>query len=137
MVEFVDGSTIAQASPPDMRLPIQYALSHPERWENELSRLDLSRIGDLTFGPIDLERYPALRLALEAGRMGGTYPAVLSAADEIAVNAFLEHRINFTEIPEVVQSALEAHVDCPSPNLEDILESDAWARTYATALVSG
>jgi len=136
LVTFRDGSTKAQMGLPDMRLPIQYALSHPDRWQTVAPRLDLARTGDLTFGAIDLDRYPALRLALGAGKAGGTYPAVLSAADEVAVDAFLERRIGFTRIPEVVQLALEAHTNCPSPSLDDILRSDAWARAHVADLVS-
>ena len=136
LVTFRDGSTKAQLGLPDMRLPIQYALSHPERWDSSLPRLDLAGGVELTFGPIDLARYPALRLAMEAGRAGGTYPAVLSAADEVAVDAFLEHRIAFSRIPELVEQALEAHRDCSTPDLGDILESDHWARDFVAGLVS-
>jgi 1-deoxy-D-xylulose-5-phosphate reductoisomerase len=114
-----------------MRLPIQYALSHPERWANELPRLDLAAAGSLTFAPIDLARYPALCLALEAGRKGDTYPAVLSAADEVAVDAFLRGRIPFTRIPAVIERVLERHASCRNPALLDILESDRWARVEA------
>jgi 1-deoxy-D-xylulose-5-phosphate reductoisomerase len=136
LATFNDSSTKAQLGPPDMRLPIQYALSHPDRWTNNLARLDLAATSTLSFGPIDLGRYPALRLALEAGRQGQTYPAVLSAADEIAVEAFLRGRIRFTEIPVVIERTLEAHSPCRNPELADILGSDIWARETASRLVA-
>jgi 1-deoxy-D-xylulose-5-phosphate reductoisomerase len=136
LVTFSDGSTKAQLGLPDMRLPIQYALSHPARWSNDLPRLDLGSVGRLSFAPVDLDRYPALDLALRAGQAGGTYPAVLSAADEVAVQAFLEKRIKFTEIPSIVQAALDAHRPSVTPALDDILEADRWARSTAGHLVS-
>jgi 1-deoxy-D-xylulose-5-phosphate reductoisomerase len=128
MVEFVDGSIKAQLSPPDMRLPIQYALFYPERPFSELPRLDFSNIGALTFEAPDLEKFPCLELALEAGRKKGTYPAVLSAADEVAVELFLEKRISFLDIAKLVAEALEEHQSIPNPSLEEILAADAWAR---------
>jgi 1-deoxy-D-xylulose-5-phosphate reductoisomerase len=133
-VEFVDGSTKAQLSPPDMRLPIQYALFYPERPPSELPRLDFSNIGPLTFEAPDLERFPCLRLALEAGREGGTYPAVLSAADEVAVEFFLEQRIGFLDIATLVEDTLEQHQGIPHPSLEEILAADAWARERAAKI---
>lgn len=136
LLTFDDSSTKAQLGLPDMRLPIQYALSHPERWANELPRLDLGAVGQLTFAPIDLARYPALRLALQAGRTGGTYPAVLSAADEVAVQAFLQRQIAFSRIPSVVDETLQQHQSCPHPELDDIIEADGWARTVARRLIS-
>jgi len=128
MVEFVDGSIKAQLSMPDMRLPIQYALFYPERLPSELPRLDFSNIGALTFEPPDLERFPCLKLALEAGRKGGAYPAVLNAADEVAVELFLEERIGFLDIANLVEETLAQHHGIPQPSLEDILAADAWAR---------
>jgi 1-deoxy-D-xylulose-5-phosphate reductoisomerase len=136
LVTFVDGSTKAQLGLPDMRLPIQYALCHPHRWRNALPRLDLATVGALHFGVIDLDRYPALRIALEAGQRGGTFPAVLSAADEVAVAAFLAGRIGFTRIPAVVEETLERHEGCSSPGLDVILQADTWARFEAERLVS-
>ena len=133
-VEFVDGSTKAQLSPPDMRLPIQYALFYPERPPSELPRLDFSNIGPLTFEAPDLVRFPCLRLALEAGREGGTYPAVLSAADEAAVEFFLEQRIGFLDIATLVEDTLEQHQSTPHPSLEEILAADAWARERAAKI---
>ncbi|MBI4498352.1 MAG: 1-deoxy-D-xylulose-5-phosphate reductoisomerase [Chloroflexi bacterium] len=129
LVEFVDGSVKAQLSVPDMRLPLQYALSYPDRWPGvEFPRLDLARLGTLSFGPVEPGRYPCLDLALEAGRRGGTYPAVLSAADEAAVEAFLQGRIGFLDIPDLVGATLAVHQGSPQPSLEAILAADAWAR---------
>ncbi len=128
LVTFDDSSTKAQLGLPDMRLPIQYALSHPDRWTNQLARLDLAAVGTLTFETIDLDRYPALRIAIEAGRRGATYPAVLSAADEIVVEAFLAGRIGFTDIPSLVEATLADHSPCQNPSLDDILGADQWAR---------
>lgn len=128
MVEFADGSIKAQMSPPDMRLPIQYALLYPERLPNNFPHLDLSSITALTFEPPDGEQFPCLNLALDASRKGGTYPAVLSTADEVAVALFLEERISFTDIPKLVAEALEEHHSTPHPALEDVLAADDWAR---------
>ena len=128
MVEFVDGSIKAQLSMPDMRLPIQYALFYPERPPSKLPRLDFSNIGALTFEPPNLEKFPCLRLALEAGRKKGTYPAVLNAADEVAVQLFLEERIGFLDIADMVEETLAQHQGIPQPSLEDIFAADAWAR---------
>ncbi len=131
MVEFVDGSVKAQLSLPDMRLPIQYALFYPERPLSKLPRLDFAKIDSLTFEAPNLEKFPCLKLALEAGRKGGTYPAVLSAADEVAVELFLEGHIGFLDIAGMVEEALEQHQAINSPSLEEILAADAWARERA------
>lgn len=136
LVTFRDSSTKAQLGLPDMRLPIQYALSHPQRWPSSVPRLDLATVGTLTFDAVDWERYPALRLALDAGSAGGTYPTVLSAADEVAVEAFLAGRLAFTEIPAVIAGVLDRHTHCGAPELDDILESDRWARAAASGLVA-
>lgn len=132
MVEFDDGSIKAQIGPPDMRLPIQYALFYPERRSNDaIPRLDISVPTTMTFEPMDPSRYPCFVLALEAGRKGGTFPAVLSAADEVAVQLFLDRRIPFTDIPRVVEGVLESHLPSFGGNLEDILGADQWARAKA------
>ena len=137
MVEFADGSLKAQLSCPDMRLPIQYALSYPQRWPNpELSRIDWTKINSLTFEPVDYDRFPCLRLAIDAGKSGGTYPAVLCAADEVAVELFLSRRIRFTGIAEIVQETLEQHRNISTPSLEDILAADNWARECAVRISS-
>ena len=138
MVEFIDGSTKAQLSQPDMRLPIQYALSYPERLDNrQLPRLDWSDIKDLSFEQPDLDTFPCLRLAIEAGNKGGTYPAVLCAADEVAVELFLSQRIKFTDIALLVAQTLEEHEAIAQPTLEEILAADAWARETVTRLING
>jgi len=138
MVEFMDGSLKAQLSWPDMRLPIQYALSYPRRWLNpELPRLDWNKISSLNFEHVDYERFPCLKLAMDAGKSGGTYPAVLCAADEVAVELFLSHRISFTDIAKNVQKTLEQHRNTPQPSLEEILAADAWARECATRFSFG
>lgn len=132
LVEFVDGSVKAQLGTPDMRLPLQYALSYPDRWSEEsVPRLNLARLGALQFGSLTPGRYPCLDLALSAGRQGGTHPAVLSAADEVAVAAFLDGRIGFLEIPELVSATLDAHQGVEQPSLDDVLAADGWARDYA------
>ena len=131
MVEFADGSVKAQMGPPDMRLPIQYALSYPERWVNpSLPRLNPIDVGKLTFEPMNVDRYPCFKLAIEAGKRGGTYPAVLAAADEVAVNMFLSYQVGFGEIPKLVDAALGAHKPVQYPSLEDVLDADAWAREF-------
>ena len=132
MVEFTDGSVKAQLSPPDMRLPIQYALFHPERMVNaDIPKFNPVETGSLTFEALDMARYPCFQIALEAGRKGLTYPTVLSAADEVAVELFLSGIIGFTDIPNVLDWVLSKHEPKLNPNLEDILEVDSWAREAA------
>jgi 1-deoxy-D-xylulose-5-phosphate reductoisomerase len=131
MVEFSDGSILAQLSMPDMRLPIQYALTYPERLPMELPPVDFARIGSLNFGEPDLERYPCLGLALAAGKAGGTAPAALAAADEVAVEAFLDGRISFIDIPRLLADTLGSHEPVREPCLEEVLDADRWARDYA------
>jgi len=129
MVEFIDGSIKAQLSCPDMRLPIQYALSYPERLPNpELPRINWSDISSLTFESPDFDTFPCLKLAIEAGEKGGTYPTVLCAADEVAVELFLSQRIKFTDIANLVEQALTQHQVIAHPTLEEITGADAWAR---------
>jgi 1-deoxy-D-xylulose-5-phosphate reductoisomerase len=138
MVEFADGSVKAQMGPPDMRLPIQYALFYPERRGNAaLPRFDPLTSTPLTFTPLDLQRYPCFALALDAGRRGGTYPAVLSAADEVAVELFLQGRIGFLDIPRLVGDALERHQATAEPTVEEILAADAWARKLLLHAMAG
>ncbi len=138
MVEFVDGSIKAQLSYPDMRLPIQYALSYPERFPNpQLPRLDWHRIDNLTFEQPDFNTFPCLKLAIEAGKKGGTYPAVLCAADEVAVELFLSQHIKFTEIARLVEQTLEQHQAIAHPNLDEIMAADRWAREKVRQLAGG
>jgi 1-deoxy-D-xylulose-5-phosphate reductoisomerase len=137
MVEFIDGSVKAQLSYPDMRLPIQYALSYPERLANpQLPRLDWEGIKELTFESPDLDSFPCLKLAIEAGKKGGTYPAALCAADEVAVELFLSGRIKFTDIARLVRQALEEHQSISHPTVEEIMAADNWAREKVKQLVS-
>lgn len=135
MVEFVDGSFKAQLSSPDMRQPIQYALSYPQRLPSSLKPVDFVGLGALRFEPLDLERYPCLGYALAAGTRGGTYPAALAAADEEAVNAFLTGRLRFLDIPNLLSDTLEAHVSTDETSLEAVLAADAWGRNFATAWI--
>jgi 1-deoxy-D-xylulose-5-phosphate reductoisomerase len=136
MVEFADGSVKAQLSQPDMRLPIQYALSYPERLANpNLPRLDWENIKELNFEPPDFDRFPCPKLAIEAGKKGGTYPAVLCAADETAVELFLSKRIKFTDIPHLVRQALDEHQATTHPTLEEILAADSQARENVEKMV--
>ncbi|MEJ7655208.1 MAG: hypothetical protein WKH64_18685 [Chloroflexia bacterium] len=129
MVEFEDGSLKAQLGIPDMRVPIQYALAYPRHLPNaRLPRMDWSAALTLEFGPPDLERFPCLRLALEAGRLGGTFPAVLSTADEVAVAAFVRGDIGFMDIPSLVERALEAHDPVMEPDLEAVRRIGAETR---------
>jgi len=128
MVEFRDGSVIAQLGTPDMRTPIQYALTWPERLEGCARRLDLSTIRRLNFEPPDMRRFPALRLGFEVARTGGTAGAVLNAANEAAVEAFRGNRILFGRIVELVERVLERHDVVHDPDLQTLLEADAWAR---------
>jgi 1-deoxy-D-xylulose-5-phosphate reductoisomerase len=136
MVQFVDGSVMAQLGPPDMRLPIQYALTWPDRIESPVRRLDLADIGRLHFRKADTGRYPMLRLAYEAGRAGGTMPAVFNAANEIAVQLFLERRIRFLEIEETVERVMDAHRPERDPDLDGVLQADRWARTAVLSRLS-
>ena len=138
MVEFIDGSVKAQLSYPDMRMPIQYALSHPERWSNpQLPQLDWNQLSNLTFEPPDYETFPCLKLAIEAGTMGATYPAVLCGADEVAVELFLSHRIGFVDIARYVERTLEQHQATTNPTLDEILAADAWARDIVRQMAEG
>jgi 1-deoxy-D-xylulose-5-phosphate reductoisomerase len=137
MVEFVDGSIIAQLSSPDMCLPIQYALTYPERVASKRVQTDFAKIGNLTFEEPDPEKFPALRLAREAGEAGGTLPAVLNAANEIAVDAFCDRRISFPQITETVAATMAAHSLVKHPAMEQILAADAWARETAGKMTKG
>ncbi|TEU01448.1 MAG: 1-deoxy-D-xylulose-5-phosphate reductoisomerase [Dehalococcoidia bacterium] len=132
LVEFRDGSVKAQLGVPDMRLPIQCALTYPERVPGTaVPHLDLRHIGALSFGTPDMQRYPCLSLALEAGRRAGTFPAVLCAADEVAIQHFLAGHLRFTDIARVIEDALATHASTADPALDDILAADASARAWA------
>ena len=132
LVEFIDGSVKAQLGVPDMRLPIQCALTYPDRLPNaSVPRLDLKLIGSLNFGAPQQRQFPCLGLALEAGRRGGSCPAVLAAADEVTVQHFLAGHIRFLDIPRAIEDALSAHQAREDPSLEEVLAADAWARSFA------
>jgi 1-deoxy-D-xylulose-5-phosphate reductoisomerase len=128
MVEFRDGSMIAQLSTPDMCLPIQYALTCPERVASERVQTNLAQVGSLTFEAPDTERFPSLLLARRAGEEGGTLPAVLNAANEVAVEAFCEGSIGFEEVTRTVERIMDRHQVVRKPDLKRILEADRWAR---------
>ena len=133
MVEFIDGSVLAQLSVTDMCFPIQYAVTYPERMPSGLPPLDLAKLGSLSFEAPDEKRFPALRLAREAGEAGGTLPGVFNAANEVAVEAFLEGRISFPRIWGMVESVMQEHRTEKNPNLESIVAADQWARVQAKA----
>ncbi len=135
LVEYRDGSVIAQLGCPDMRTPISYAMNYPERMPLDLPSLDLAAIGKLTFHKPDHDRFPCLGLGYEALRTGGTMPATLNAANEIAVAAYLDGGIGFLDIPEVIRSTMEAHRTQDVTNLEQALEADRWAREKSGSLV--
>jgi 1-deoxy-D-xylulose-5-phosphate reductoisomerase len=131
MVEFIDGSVTAQMGIPDMRIPIAYALSYPERIENNLPRLNFIQANNLQFYKPDTKKFRCLQLAYKAGIKGGTYPAVLNAANEVAVEAYMGEKIKFTDIPGVIEKILNAHDSVKEPSLEEIMQADSWARVEA------
>jgi 1-deoxy-D-xylulose-5-phosphate reductoisomerase len=133
MVEYIDHSIIAQLGVPDMKIPIQYAITYPERYYSDTRSLDFIQNNTLTFSQPDFETFKCLRLAYTAAREGGTMPAVLNAANEMAVQLFLEKRIGFVEIPQLIESAMKKHNNIINPSLRDILNSDSWAREVVRA----
>ncbi len=137
LIDLNDGATMAHLGHPDMRVPISYALHHPERADVDVPRLDLAAVGQLDFEPPDLESFPCLRLALEAGRSGGTAPCVLNAADEVAVAAFLEGRIGFTAIPAAIEAVLEAMPPRRPTHFDDLFAADTEARRRTEEEVGG
>jgi 1-deoxy-D-xylulose-5-phosphate reductoisomerase len=136
MVEYCDGSMLAQLGNPDMRVPIAHALGWPERIESGVESLDIVRAGRLDFEAPDLARFPCLSLAISVAGLGGTAPAVLNAANEIAVQAFLERRLEFTDIPRVIEAVLEQHSVRSVNSLEDVLAADDWSRRQAQVAVA-
>jgi 1-deoxy-D-xylulose-5-phosphate reductoisomerase len=131
MVEYMDGSIIAQLAPPDMRIPISYALSYPRHLEVELPSLDLLAIKKLTFEKPDKERFRCLELSLAAGKIGESMPAVLSGANEIAVNAFLDGKIGFLQIPQIIEKTMDKHQIFPINSIDQAIEADRWAQSRA------
>jgi len=136
MVEFVDGSIVAQLGTADMRQPIQYALTYPDRLPSAVASLDWTMVPRLDFNPPDRKRFPCISLAYRAIEMGGTAPAVVNAADEVVVQAFLDKKLLFSDIPKIVADTLEAHTVQPADRLESVMEADAWARSHALSQVS-
>ena len=136
MVEFIDRSIMAELGVADMRIPIQYVLTYPERKKSPAGRLDLLQVGQLNFQEPDLKRFPALRLAYQAGQAGGTMPVVLNAANEIAVAAFLQQKIPFRVIPALIEKVLERHNNKSRPGLGEILQADRWARDETEEVMS-
>ncbi len=134
MVEFGDGVVLAQLSATDMRIPIQYALSYPERWDNNLARLDFYRLKSLNFAKPDLVKFPCLALAYQAARELGTLPAVLNAANEVSVDNFLKQKIKFLDIPRIVEQVMRRHKIITHPDLREILAADAWGKEEARRL---
>jgi 1-deoxy-D-xylulose-5-phosphate reductoisomerase len=135
MVEYVDGAVIAQLGMPDMRLPIQYALTYPNRGPADFPRLDFTKLKALTFMPPDTKSFPALSLAYQVGNCGGTAPCVFNAANEVAVYAFLRGEIDFLDITKIIAATLDHHPSVPYPDLPALYEVDAWARSWATSMV--
>ncbi|RLB15929.1 MAG: 1-deoxy-D-xylulose-5-phosphate reductoisomerase [Deltaproteobacteria bacterium] len=136
MVEYNDGSIIAQLGIPDMMIPISYALAYPRHLPIVLPSLDLVKVQSLTFEQVDMEKFPCLALALRAAHMGGTMPAVLNAANEVAVSAFLENAISFMEIPRVIEQTMAYHRPVEVDKIETVLEADAWSRKKAKELIA-
>lgn len=134
MVLFEDGAVMAQLGTPDLRLPIQYALTYPDRMSLPGQRLDLAEIGKLHFKPMDFDRFPCLQMAYLAGQTGGTMPTVLNAANEIGVKRFLEGEISFLDIEKIIATVMEQHHVLAQPTLEEIHETDQWARGLALAI---
>jgi len=137
MVEFIDGVIMAQLSITDMRIPIQYALSYPDRLKNCLPQVDFCKLKALTFAKPDIKKFPCLALAYRAAKSLGTMPCVLNAADEIAVEAFLSDKLRFISIPKVIERVMDKHKNNLRPALEDILRSDRWARKEALKIING
>jgi len=135
MVEFVDGSLLAQMGIPDMRTPIAYALTYPERIKNDLPLLDLAKTKNLEFLQPDVKKFTCIRLAYEAGTCGGTMPAVLNASNEVTVEAFLDKKIKFVDLPEIIDKVLSGHKVVKKPALEELLQADKWARMQAKEII--
>jgi 1-deoxy-D-xylulose-5-phosphate reductoisomerase len=136
MVEFCDGAVLAALSPPDMRLPIQLALTWPERLMTAPARMDWTAVHELRFEPLDRKTFPMVDLAIAAGMEAGTAPAVYNAANEHAVAAFLDRRVRFVDIPRVVEAVLEEHDNTPVTHIDDVLAAERWARMHAGRVVA-
>ena len=135
LVEFIDGAYLAQMGIPDMKIPIAYALTYPERIINDLPTLNIVKTGNLEFSNPDIKKFPCLGLAYAAGLCGGTAPVVLNAADEIAVSAFIEKKIRFIDLPKIIEKILVLHNSINNPSLDDILQADLWARRETKKII--
>jgi 1-deoxy-D-xylulose-5-phosphate reductoisomerase len=135
LVEFVDGITVAILAHPDMKIPIKYVLTYPKRMKSEFKPVDLDEISQLTFSKPNEEKFPALRLAYTAGKVGGTMPAVLNASNEVAVEAFLKDKITFPQIWQTTESVMDKHTSKLNHDWEDIWEADRWARKEASSII--
>ena len=135
MVEFQDGVILAQLSVTDMRIPIQYALTYPERLTNSLKQIDFCKLSRLDFQEPDFRKFPCLGLAYRVANEQGTTPAVLNAANEVSVDEFLKNRLTFISIPKIIEKVLDKHRNVIEPRLDDILEADNWARREACNLI--
>ncbi len=135
MVEYIDGSFITHLGATDMRIPIAYALSYPERLKLDYHNINPSDFSNLTFEEVDLSKFEALKLAIESIKKGGTFPAVLNAANEVAVNAFLESKIKFTDIVNIISNIMGKHKSLDSNSLDNILEADLWSRSEANSII--
>jgi 1-deoxy-D-xylulose-5-phosphate reductoisomerase len=135
MVEFIDGVILAQLSETDMRLPIQYALSYPKRLSAKIPRLDFSSLGSLHFEKPDFKKFPALALAIRSASRLGSLPAVMNAANEVAVEGFLKSKIKFIDIAHITERVMDKHRNLIKPGLGEIMEADLWARQQAAGLV--
>lgn len=135
MVQFKDGAIKAQLGTPDMRIPIMYALSYPTRLSINVDKLDFSKLAQMNFKAVDYDRYPAVKMAIEVGKKGGTLPAVYNASNEVAVEAFLNKKISFLSIERIIEKTIKAHTNIKEPILEEVLNADAWAREYASRLI--
>jgi 1-deoxy-D-xylulose-5-phosphate reductoisomerase len=135
LVEFIDGAFLAQMGVPDMKIPIAYALTYPERIMNDLPSLNLAKTGNLEFFKPDIKKFPCLRIAYTACLCGGTAPAVLNAADEVAVSAFMEDKIRFIDLPKIIEKILSRHDSIKDPSLDDIIQADLWARKETKKLI--
>ncbi|MCK8826278.1 1-deoxy-D-xylulose-5-phosphate reductoisomerase [Natroniella acetigena] len=131
LVEYQDHSMLAELGLPDMKVPIQYVLTYPERKKNQLESLELAQVGKLTFEEPRRDLFPCLDFAYQAGKIGGTMPAVLNAANEVAVAQFLNNQLKFIQIPQIIEKVMEAHQAIITPTLDDILAADSWAREQA------
>ncbi|MXV77123.1 1-deoxy-D-xylulose-5-phosphate reductoisomerase [Candidatus Poribacteria bacterium] len=136
MVEWMDSSTLAQLGPTDMRIMIQYALSYPNRLPTPVPRLDLCELRTLHFEPVDRDKFPCISLAYTAAEVGGTLPVVLSSADEVVVEAFLNERIGFMDIPAILDQVMNKHVVIDDPTLEDVLEVDRWTKSTTRSIIN-